>query len=55
MEWLRFIAAAILILLGLIMELIAVFGVYRFKFVLNRMHSAAIGDTLALEIGRAHV
>ncbi|NBH83752.1 sodium:proton antiporter [bacterium C-53] len=48
MEWLRFIAAAILILLGLIMELIAVFGVYRFKFVLNRMHSAAIGDTLAL-------
>lgn len=48
MEWFRFIMAALLITTGLVMELIAVFGVYRFQFVLNRMHSAAIGDTLAL-------
>lgn len=48
MGWFRFIAAALLILMGLMMELTAVFGVYRFKFVLNRMHAAALGDTLAL-------
>ena len=48
MEWVRFCFAALLLLSGLVMEIIAVFGVYKFKFVLNRMHSAAIGDTLAL-------
>lgn len=48
MEWIRFIAATALIVAGLIMEMIAVFGVYRFRYTLNRMHAAAIGDTLAL-------
>ncbi len=48
MEWLRFVFAAICILGGIIMEGIAVFGIYKFRFVLNRMHAAAIGDTLAL-------
>lgn len=46
-EWIRFIIAAFFITFGIIMEIIAVFGVYKFKFVLNRMHAAAIGDTLA--------
>lgn len=48
MEWFRFIVAALLILMGLMVEMTAVFGVYRFRFVLNRMHAAALGDTLAL-------
>ncbi len=48
MEWIRFVFAAICIVFATVMEIIAVFGVFKFKFVMNRMHSAAIGDTLAL-------
>lgn len=33
---------------GLIFVIIAMFGVYRFKYVLNRMHAAAICDTLGM-------
>lgn len=46
--WLRFIAGAVFMLLGLAVFFIEVFGVYRFKYVLNRMHAAAMGDTLGL-------
>lgn len=48
MEWLRFIIAAVFLLSGLTTAAISVFGVYKFKFVLNRMHAAALCDTLAL-------
>ena len=51
MEWVRFIAAAICLIFAAVMECIAVFGVYKFKFVMNRMHSAAIGDTMGLMLG----
>jgi multicomponent Na+:H+ antiporter subunit G len=51
MEWVRFIATAICLVFAAVMECIAVFGVYKFKFVMNRMHSAAIGDTLGLLLG----
>lgn len=44
----REIIAAICILAGLIIFILAIFGVYRFKYVLNRMHAAALGDTLGL-------
>lgn len=47
-DWLRFIVAAILILGGLIVSSVATFGVFKFKFVLNRMHAAAMNDTLAI-------
>lgn len=46
--WLRFIVGAVFILLGLAVFFIEIFGVYRFKYVLNRMHAAAMGDTLGL-------
>ncbi len=36
------------ILAGLIFELISVLGVYRLNYVLNRMHAAAMGDTLGI-------
>lgn len=49
-EWLRFIIAAALILSGLFVLITAVFGVYRFKYVLNRMHAAAMGDTLGISM-----
>ena len=43
-EWIRFIAAAVLIVLGLCSFGSAVLGAYRFGFILNRMHAAGIGD-----------
>lgn len=48
MEWLQFIIGAVFILIGLMTLCVAVFGVFRFKFVLNRMHSAAMGDSLGI-------
>ena len=48
LEWLRFVIAALLILAGLCFVISSVVGVYRFKYVLNRMHAAALGDTLGI-------
>ena len=48
LAWMRFAAAAGLLLLGLVFEVLAVFGVNRFRRALNRMHAAAMGDTLGL-------
>ena len=47
-ETLRFVLCAVFLGVGLVAMLLGVFGVYRFRFVLNRMHCAAIIDTLAL-------
>ena len=47
-DWLRFIVAATLILGGLVVSGVATFGMFKFKFVLNRMHAAAMNDTLAI-------
>ena len=47
-EWIRFIGGAALIVLGLIIFFVEISGVFRFKYVLNRMHAAAMGDTLGL-------
>ena len=44
----RFIIAAIFIVAGLLVFAIATFGVFRFRYVLNRMHIAAQSDTLGL-------
>ena len=51
MDWVRFVAAAICLISAAVVENIAVYGVYKFKFVMNRMHAAAIGDTLGLALG----
>jgi multicomponent Na+:H+ antiporter subunit G len=48
MEWIRFVIAALLLCGGVIVEILAIFGVFRFRYVLNRIHSAAMGDTLGL-------
>ena len=48
LEWIRFIVSAALILSGLIVMCLGVIGVYRFKYVLNRMHAAAMNDTLGI-------
>ncbi len=48
MEIIRFIFAALFLISGLLTMMAAVFGMYRFKFVLNRMHTAATSDTFGL-------
>lgn len=48
LSWLQFILSAICIGIGLIIIILSVLGVYRFRFVLNRMHAAAMGDTLGI-------
>ena len=45
-ETVRFIIAAVLCAAGLSVILTSILGVFRFRFVLNRMHCAAIIDTL---------
>ena len=47
-ETLRFILCALLIGVGLVFEICAVIGVFRFHYVLNRMHAAALGDTMGI-------
>lgn len=40
------VLAVVLIALGVLCDCIAILGVYRFDYVLNRMHATAIIDTL---------
>ncbi len=47
-EWIRFALTAVLLIGALVSFAFAVFGVYRFRFVMNDIHSAGIGDTLGL-------
>ncbi len=44
----RFIAGTVLISLGILIFLVEIFGVFKFKYTLDRMHFAGCGDTLAL-------
>ena len=44
----RFIIAAILIMIGILIMVIQTFGVFRLKYALNRMHAAAMGDSLGI-------
>ncbi|MCD8082757.1 MAG: monovalent cation/H(+) antiporter subunit G [Clostridiales bacterium] len=47
-EWIRFVIGGVLLLCGLGIFAIEMLGVYRFRYVLNRMHAAAMGDTLGI-------
>lgn len=49
-EWIRLILGTLILAAGLLTFGLEVFGVYRFEFVLNRMHAAAMGDTLGIGI-----
>jgi len=48
LQWIRFALAALLMIGGLIALLGTVFGVFRFKYVLNRIHFAAKCDTFGV-------
>lgn len=47
-DWIRCVLASGLILAGLLVVLSAVLGLFRFKYVMNRMHAAALMDTLGV-------
>ncbi|MBE6954705.1 MAG: monovalent cation/H(+) antiporter subunit G [Ruminococcaceae bacterium] len=47
-EWIRYSIAVVLLIAGLAVSFVSFLGVYRFRFVLNRMHAASLNDTLAL-------
>lgn len=47
-EWIRFVAGAVFLLIGLGIFVIEMIGVFRFRYALNRMHAAAMGDTLGI-------
>ena len=48
LEWVRFLVGGGLLLCGLVTFIIEIIGVFRFRYVLNRMHAAAMGDTLGI-------
>ena len=50
LEWLRFVAGIGMLLMGLGIFMLQIFGVFKFKYVLNRMHAAAMGDTLGIGV-----
>lgn len=47
-ETVCYLIAAALMLLGVIAGAVAILGVFRFHFVMNRMHCAAILDTISM-------
>lgn len=49
-EWIRFFLTAVLLLTGLVFCGIGVYGVFRFEYAANRMHAAAILDTMGISL-----
>ena len=47
-EHIRLLTGAVFLLGGLVLFALELYGIYHMKYVLNRMHAAAIGDTLGI-------
>ncbi len=47
-EWIRLIIGSAFLAIGMVFFFTELFGVFHFKYVLNRMHAAAMGDTLGI-------
>ena len=47
-DWIRLIVGGAFLVCGLVIFFTEVFGVFHFRYVLNRMHVAAMGDTLGI-------
>ena len=50
MEWIRFILGIAFIFMGLLIFVIQLIGVFKFKYILNRMHAAGMGDTMGISL-----
>lgn len=47
-EYVRLIVGCAFLMFGLVIFFTEIFGVFHFRYVLNRMHAAAMGDTLGI-------
>ena len=47
-DWIRLIIGSAFLICGLVIFFTELFGVFDFHYVLNRMHAAAMGDTLGI-------
>ena len=50
MEIIRFILGIGFIVTGLLVFVVQLIGVYKFKYILNRMHAAGMGDTMGISL-----
>ncbi len=50
MELLRFVTGIAFLIMGLLVFVIQLVGVFKFKYVLNRMHAAGMGDTMGISL-----
>lgn len=48
LEWMKLIFGGSLLLSGLMIFFVELYGIFHFHYVLNRMHAAATGDTLGI-------
>lgn len=48
LEWIKIIVGSAFLLCGIVIFFTELFGVFHFQYVLNRMHAAAMGDTLGI-------
>ena len=48
--WIRFLLTAALVIPGLIVCCIGVYGMFRFDYAANRMHAAALIDTMGIAL-----
>ena len=50
MEWICSLLGVAFIIMGFLVFVIQLVGVYKFKYVLNRMHAAGMGDTMGISL-----
>lgn len=46
--WIRFILGTLFLIAGMLLFVVEIICIFKLDYVLNRMHAAATGDTLAL-------
>jgi len=49
-EWIRFLLTAVCMLAGLAVCCIGVYGIFKFEYAANRMHAAAMIDTMGIAL-----
>lgn len=50
LQWIRFLLGTGFLICGIIIFGIELFSVFKFRYVLNRMHAAAMGDTFGIAL-----
>ena len=49
-DWIQFFIGTILLITGIVVFSLQMLGMFRYKYILTRMHAAAMGDTLGILI-----